>query len=97
LVAFHFSVPFFFLLSRRVKRDIDLLVRIAVLLLVMRWIDLYWLAAPALSHGHFSPHWLDFGTLLAIGGVWLAVFLSQLKKRPLLPIQDPYLEEALDA
>jgi hypothetical protein len=97
LAMFHFSVPFFFLLSRRIKRNIDLLVRIACLLLIMRWVDLYWLAAPALSHGHFSPHWLDFATLLAVGGVWAAVFIQQLKKRPLLPIHDPYLEEALDA
>lgn len=96
LATFHFAVPFFFLLSRRIKRDIDLLVRIAALLLVMRWIDLYWLAAPAMSHGHFSPHWLDVGTFLAVGGIWIAIFVQQLKKRPLLPIQDPYLEEALD-
>jgi len=97
LATFHFSVPFFMLLSRRLKRNIGSLVRVAFLLLVMRFIDLYWLAAPTFEHGHFSPHWLDLATLLAVGGLWVAIFVQELKKRSLLPIQDPYFEEALDA
>jgi hypothetical protein len=32
---------------------------------------------------------------VGIGGVWLAVFLWQLKQRPLLPVNDPEFQEAL--
>jgi hypothetical protein len=92
----HFVVPFFLLLSRHVKRHIKLLVRIAFLVLAVRFVDLYWLAAPTFEHGHFPLHWLDLGTLVGLGGLWTAAFVHQLKKRSLLPIQDPYLEEALD-
>lgn len=92
----HFAVPFFLLLSRHVKRHIKLLVRIAFLILAVRFIDLYWLAAPTFEHGHFPIHWLDLSTLVALGGLWTAAFVHMLRKRSLLPIQDPYFEEALD-
>ena len=32
---------------------------------------------------------------LAIGGLWVWMFLTQLAKRPLMPIGDPYLFESL--
>jgi hypothetical protein len=34
---------------------------------------------------------------IGIGGVWLAFFTNQLAKRSLLPLNDPYAEEALNA
>jgi len=100
LVLGHFALPFALLLSRDLKRDSRRLGRVAVLLLIMRWFDIYWLAAPAFSHGtgdhglHF--HWLDVATLVGLGGIWLALFTRQLAKRPLLPVFEPYLKEALE-
>jgi hypothetical protein len=94
LGLFHFLLPFLILLSRGFKRNIRTLTTVAVFMLVMGWIDLYWLAAPTFHH-HFSIHWLDFTTLVAVGGAWLALFIGQLQQRPLLPINDPYLDEAL--
>ena len=96
LVLFHFAVPFMLLLSRSRKRNIDALARVAVLLLVMHWLDLVWQAGPALSE-HLSFHWLDLATLAAVGGLWFAAFAGELRKRPLLPAGEPYLEEALEA
>jgi hypothetical protein len=95
----HFALPFVLLLSRDLKRDAPKLARVALLLLVMRWLDIYWQAAPAFQHGESSGlhmHWLDFATVLGIGGLWFALYLGELKKRPLLPAFEPYLEEALD-
>ena len=31
-----------------------------------------------------------------LGGIWVAAFFRQLKQRPLLPLHDPELEEALE-
>jgi hypothetical protein len=100
LVLGHFALPFVLLLSRDLKRDAGKLAWVAGLLLVMRWFDLYWLAAPAFGHaedgGHgLSFHWLDLATLLALGGVWFALYLRELGRRPLLPAFEPYLKEAL--
>ena len=40
-------------------------------------------------------HWLDLAAPLAIGGLWLWMFFTQLAQRPLLAVGDPYLREAL--
>ena len=96
LVVFHFAVPFALLLSRKRKRNINSLAKVAVLMLVMHWLDLIWQAGPAFSD-HLSFHWLDVTTLVAVGGLWLAAFTGELRKRPLVPVGEPYLEEALEA
>lgn len=45
----------------------------------------------------FFFHWLDLAAPLAIGGLWLWVFFTQLGRRPLLPVGDPYLQDALES
>lgn len=95
LVVFHFALPFALLLSRNLKRSSRRLAMVAVLMLAMRWIDLYWQVEPAFHDGTFYFHWLHLAALLAVGGLWLAAFVQQLKQRPLLPIHDPNLPEAL--
>jgi hypothetical protein len=94
LVVFHFALPFALLLSRSLKRRTRTLVRIAALIIVMRFIDLFWLVAPD-NRGVFRVDWMDFLAPLGIGGLWLAMFLFQLKKWPLLPVRDPHLAEAI--
>jgi hypothetical protein len=100
LVLGHFALPFAMLLSRDLKRDARRLGRVALLLLVMRWFDIYWFAAPAFGHGdgdhglHF--HWLDLATVVGLGGLLFALYLRELAKRPMLPVFEPYLKEALE-
>jgi hypothetical protein len=96
LVLCHFALPFALLLSRDLKRNFKLLAGIAVFILVMRFVDLYWLVAPDFMKGSFGVSWMDFVAPIGIGGVWLAYFLTQLGKRPLMPLNDPQLEEALE-
>jgi hypothetical protein len=89
LVAFHFFVPFFLLLSRFRKRRIASLAAVAVLVLLMRVVDMYWLITPAFYGDRFRLHWLDIFTLVGIGGVWLAMYARQLTLMPLVPLHDP--------
>jgi hypothetical protein len=95
LVVFHFAFPFALLLSRSLKRAGRTLIRIAALIIVMRFIDLFWQVAPDFNKAGFQVHWMDFLTPVAIGGLWLAMFLFQLKKWPLLPVRDAHFEEAM--
>ena len=95
LVVFHFAFPFAMLLSQSLKRAGHKLVRIAALVIFMRFVDLFWIVAPGASKGGFQVHWMDFLAPLAIGGLWLGAFLFQLRKWPLLPVRDPHLEEAI--
>ncbi|MBT4136656.1 MAG: hypothetical protein HOE48_02020 [Candidatus Latescibacteria bacterium] len=96
LILFHFALPFFLLLQRAIKRRAALLLAIAVLMLVMRYVDLYWYIAPSFSHGGpvgFHPHFLDLTIPLSIGGFWLAYFAMQLKGAALVPLHDPRMAE----
>lgn len=95
LFALHFGLPFLLLLSRDLKRNVSRLSLVAVLLLGMRWVDVYWLAAPAFAPDHPRVHWLDIVLPVALGGIWLGLFARELSKRPLLPARAPGLAEAL--
>ena len=92
LILFHFGVPFLFLLLRTNKRHYGRVAAIAWVIFVMRFVDLYWFIMPAFKP-QFTIHWLDFSIILGIGGLWIALFVSQLKKRSLLPQFDPRLQE----
>jgi hypothetical protein len=101
LVVGHFALPFLLLLSRDVKRRPALLARIAVGVIVMRLVDIVWLLAPAFSHGEaaadahpFPIHWMDVAIPVGLLGLWLFLFVRQLRSRALLPLNDPFFKEA---
>jgi hypothetical protein len=100
IVIFHFAVPFALLLGRRNKRSVRTLALIASLILLMRVVDLYWIVMPTFYQAHQAQlkhgvlvHWLDIVAPVAIGGIWIFVFIWQLRRRPLLPLHDPRLGE----
>ena len=95
LVVGHFALPFALLLSRDLKRHARRLAVVAGVVLAMRWVDLYWQAAPALHPERVAPHYLDAIAMVAVGGLWLGLFARELGSRPLLPLGAPGLEEAL--
>jgi hypothetical protein len=96
LIVFHFAVPFVLLLSRGTKRRAQVLTKVAGTILFMRLVDLFWLVMPSFPNEGLRIHWLDVATPLGLGGIWLAVFVRQLKGRSLLPLHDPSLEGALE-
>lgn len=95
IVIFQFAFPFIALLSRTTKKNAQRLAMLAALILVMRVIDVIWLIEPTYSRGDFVFNWMDYVAPIAIGGLWLGTFAWQLQKRPLLPINDPQLEQAV--
>jgi len=101
LALLHFAVPFLLLLSRQLKRQPVDLARIAGLLLVMRYADLYWTTVPGFDRSKsesnpFSVHWLDLAAFVAIGGAWLAVFAWRLSVRASVPLFDPETTDEVD-
>jgi hypothetical protein len=95
VVLLHFALPFGLLLSADIKRDVRRLGPVALLLLAMRWVEVFWQAAPGLSPGKFAFHFLDLAAFAGLGGVWTWLFFLQLARRPLVPLGDEYLPEAL--
>jgi len=92
----HFVLPFALLLSRDLKRNFKFLASIAVFILLMRFVDLYWLVTPSFRKDGFGLSYLDFTIPIGLVGIWLAYFLTQLEKRPLMPVNAPHLEEVLE-
>lgn len=95
-IAFlEFLIPFLLLLSRPLKRNPIAICVVVGILLVMRMINLYWVVVPALDRGGIHLDWMQFTTPLGLGCIWTAGYLWQLKRRPLLPLGAPNLQEAL--
>jgi hypothetical protein len=96
IVILQFALPFLTLLSRAAKKSGHRLAMLAILILVMRVVDVIWLIEPAFDAHSFHFNWMDLIAPIAIGGLWVGWFTWQLQKRPLLPINDPQLEQALE-
>ncbi len=101
LIVFHFGVPFLILLSREVKRKPKRLAMIALFILVMRLTDMFYLIEPSPTVGYqlstgFNVGLFDIIGPFGVGGLWLAYFFYELQKRPLVPVNDPLLENAIE-
>ncbi len=95
LAGFNFAVPFVFLLSRQLKRNLPKLMWLAVWLIFMRVVDLFWMIEPTFHEQLHVTVW-DIVVPVAIGGFWLTFFFRNLKGRPLLPLYDPHSREILE-
>jgi hypothetical protein len=95
VVVFHFFVPFFLLLSQDLKRRAQIISKIAIWLILMRLVDLFWMTRPGFTSSAL-PSWLDLVLPIALGGLWLGFFAFNLKQCPLLPLGDPDLAEAIE-
>jgi hypothetical protein len=94
LFAFDFAIPFLALLSRSVKRRGQVLMVVAVIILIGRYLDLYWLIKPGFWPNELHFTWLDLALPAFVGVIWLAVFVRQWRARPPIPLHDPRLHAA---
>lgn len=103
LILFHFAFPFLVLLQQDFKRRWKWLAGIACFVLFMRLLDMFWQIAPTvrvdprgIEQNSFYVSWLDLVGPIAVGGIWLWWFFGELAKRPLVPVNDPYLAGAIE-
>jgi hypothetical protein len=88
-------IPFFVLLPRGSKRRDSTLLRVCVLLLVGRWLDLYVMIQPV-----FEPDAPRFGIweiapIVVAGALFAVVLRRNLETTDLVPRDDPHFEESL--
>jgi hypothetical protein len=101
LIFFHFAFPFLVLLQQDFKRHAWRIATLALFILFMRLVDMFYLIGPSnrvsggFEPGAFVVSWLDIVGPLAVGGIWLWWFFGELMKRPLVPSRDPYFEGAI--
>jgi len=92
VALFNFFLPFFLLLFRAFKTHIEILNAIAVTLLIMHVLVVYWMISPSFHTRGLEISWLDFTALFGVGGIWVATFLKGLSNASLVPINDPRLK-----
>ena len=104
LIIFHFAFPFLILLMQDFKRKAKWLAALALFILFMRIVDMYYIIGPSPMIGELKLHMLEvpfrfsiFYILgpIATGGIWLAWFFKELKSRPLVPYKDPFFKNAI--
>ncbi len=92
LIIFHFSVPFLLLLQRGLKRKMQALARVAWALIVTDFLVVIWMVEPAFEPERVHIHPQDLTALVGVGGIWVAAFIWQLRRRPLLPLRAAQVE-----
>lgn len=98
-IILNWVIPFIILMPRNVKRNTGILWRIALLVLVGQWLNIFILVAPKVYEhlGIVNPQigWQEIGLALLYVGIFGLVFFNELKKASLVPLQDTYLLEGL--
>jgi Ni/Fe-hydrogenase subunit HybB-like protein len=102
LLVGHLFIPFFLLMGRALRRNRQLLTISAVFILIMHWVDHYWLIMPQMNPEAKTYTLTGSGILtdicctIGVIGIYIALFCLITRNRPLVPLKDPRLGEALN-
>jgi len=91
-----FVLPFFLLLNRDTKHNQKILVFTSILIIVMHFVEIYWIVMPILSHSGVDISWIDFATFIGLGGIFMGLFFQKFKKNNMVPINDPQLSASMN-
>lgn len=94
LAVGHFALPFWVIMSRHVKRNRFMLGLTAAWMLIMHFVDLYFIVMPT-HHHHLHLHWLDLSTFVGLGGVFLMGFVYWSKRDAIIAHKDPQLTASM--
>ena len=94
LMCGHFFIPFVVLMPRAAKRNTSVVIAVSSLLLLMHWVDLYWLVYPQFNESPVLGAVEILGAIFAIG--FTAVVAGWFARgEKLIPAADPRLPEAV--
>ena len=88
----HFALPFIFFISRNMKRNLFTQGFIVIWLIVMHYLDMYWLISPNIDPNHFKIAYTDIFCFLGMGGIFIGFYLYYLSRSALIPMGDPRLK-----
>lgn len=93
VTLFHI-LPLILLLIPGLKRIRSVILTIAALLLILRFVDLYWVVMPSFLP-EFNLQWWDFVLPVGLGALWVLFFEWLLSQHALLPTNHPELEKTM--
>ncbi|MFC1565101.1 hypothetical protein ACFL6G_09210 [candidate division KSB1 bacterium] len=91
----YFILPFLLLMTRAFKRNQQLLKFLGIWLLVMHYVDIYWLVMPSIHEHSVHVSWIDLAALFGLGGFFLFFLWIRLSSQALVPVNDPRLDESM--
>jgi hypothetical protein len=94
LLFCHFVIPFFFLLSRHVKRNKTTLAIGALWMIAMVYLDMYWLVMPVIDEQP-NPGLMDLLCLVGLVSALIAGIAHRAQGVNLIPTKDPRLARSL--
>jgi hypothetical protein len=95
LILGHFVLPFLLLISRYFKRRPVLLAAVGTYMILVSWLDVYWLVIPEFSPGVARFGLMDVLCFFGMTGIYSLFLVFRLKKNSLIPEGDPRLHESL--
>ncbi|MES3036492.1 MAG: molybdopterin oxidoreductase [Bdellovibrionota bacterium] len=95
LLVFRFIIPFLALLPRGLKRNTGHLTLVSILILVMQYVDIYWMVYPNFFGGNVTFGLWEIGMFAGFAGVFLMGLYTFFHKFSLVPLKDPRLHEAI--
>lgn len=81
VIIAQFAIPFLALVLRGVRRSPVALGWVTLLLFVSRIIEDIYLVQPQFPPVALAQHWPDVALVLGLGGIWLTLFVRQLRAR----------------
>ena len=94
-VILNWLIPFILLLPRANKRDDKLMLQMAVVILIGRWLDLYIMVMPPIFGAQPRLGIWEMGPIVGVVALFFWIVFRSLGKRNLVPVHDPYLCESL--
>lgn len=94
LMIFSFFGPFFALLGRKPKRNLNYLVLVASLILLMRFVDVSWIILPEFHPTPLEAYttFTNYAAPLGLIGIFIAVWAWNMQRASLLPLNDPNMD-----
>ncbi|MGZ3773346.1 MAG: molybdopterin oxidoreductase [Pseudobdellovibrionaceae bacterium] len=96
LLIFRFVVPFLALLPRGAKRNDSNVLLVSALVLVMQYVDIYWMVYPNFFEGQVTFGFWEIGIFAGFTGLFLLTVMSFWSKNSLVPLKDPRMHEAIN-
>jgi len=90
-----FFIPFFTLLARRAKRNLTILSTMAIWILAVHYIDMYYVIMPTFFKKGPELHWLDLATVVAVASTFGLVFWMRFRKNAMVVIGDLRFKQGL--
>jgi hypothetical protein len=90
LFLFHFIIPLLLLLLRPLKKRLQMLFWVCVLMLFVCWVDVAWIIIPSCPGSGAMSVLASLVSILAIGGIWIVNYNYHYARLPDMTVEEEH-------